>query len=107
MKALLTDEEIEVQWIFVSAGLKARLLEWALENESDQQVLEQAASILRQPGDSAPHDDHFHVRIYCPKDKFGTYCVDTKPFWPWHEPPAPPPMPSDEVLLKAAVEGLE
>jgi penicillin-insensitive murein endopeptidase len=107
VQALLTDEEIEVQWIFVSAGLKALLLEWALEHETDLNMVERAASILRQPGDSAPHDDHFHVRIFCPKDAFGTYCVDTKPFWPWHDLKPVPPSPSDEVLLKAALEGLE
>lgn len=107
VKALLSDEEIEVQWIFVSAGLKALLLQWALENEPDLSIVERAASVLRQPGDAAPHDDHFHLRIYCPKDTTGAHCIDVNPVWPWISPTPPPPMPSDEILLQAALEGLE
>lgn len=83
VEALLTDEEIEVQWIFVSRGLKALLMEWALENGRPVEIVERAASVLWQPGDSAPHHDHFHVRIYCPRDATGGFCVNTGPVWPW------------------------
>lgn len=107
VEALLNDAEIEVQWIFVSAGLKALLLDWALKNNRDLETVEKAASVLRQPGDSAPHDDHFHVRIYCPQDSSGHLCLDVDPIWPWISPAPLPPIPSDEVLLHAALDGLE
>lgn len=107
VEALMNDKEIEVQWIFVSAGLKALLLEWAVKNGEDLQTVERAASVLKQPGDSAPHDDHFHIRIYCPKDRFGALCLNTAPFWPWIEIPPPPPGPTREKLLRAALEGIE
>jgi penicillin-insensitive murein DD-endopeptidase len=107
VEALINDEEIEVQWIFVSAGLKALLLEWALENGKDLQTVERAAVVLKQPGDSAPHDDHFHIRIYCPKDRFGALCLDTPPFRPWVQKPSAPSGPTRETLLRAALEGIE
>ena len=30
----------------------------------------------KQPGDSAPHNDHLHVRIYCPIEDRQFGCVD-------------------------------
>jgi penicillin-insensitive murein endopeptidase len=37
--------------------------------EPDDLII-QAGFVLHQPGDSAPHDDHFHLRIYCaPTDR--------------------------------------
>jgi hypothetical protein len=35
--------------------------------------------VLHQPGDSLPHDDHFHVRIYCPVGDRHAWCVDRAP----------------------------
>jgi penicillin-insensitive murein endopeptidase len=107
VEALLTDKDIEVQWIFVSNGLKALLLEWALLNNRDLNILERAASVLREPGDAAPHDDHFHVRIYCPRDTTGALCINANPIWPWIAPQEETTFPSKEEILKAALEGLE
>jgi penicillin-insensitive murein endopeptidase len=89
IEALLTDEAARVQWIFVSNGLKALLLEWALTHGRDLDLINRAASVLHQPGSSLPHDDHFHVRIYCPNDPSGAYCVDEAPIWPWIQPAKP------------------
>ena len=38
------------------------------EQGEDPSLLERAEAILHQPGDSAPHDDHLHVRIFCAED---------------------------------------
>jgi penicillin-insensitive murein DD-endopeptidase len=85
VEALLTDDEARVQWIFVSKGLGALLIQWALDHNRDVEIIKRAASVLHQPSDSAPHDDHFHVRIYCPTNAGAPYCVDTGPVWPWIE----------------------
>jgi penicillin-insensitive murein DD-endopeptidase len=82
VEALLTDPEADVQWIFVSRGLEARLLSWALGRDRDPRIVERAASVLHQPSDSAPHDDHFHLRIYCPTPGPAA-CRDLGPVWPW------------------------
>jgi len=84
VEALLGDGEARVQWIFASDGVKALLLRWALDHDRDAEALERATSVIRRPGDSAPHDDHFHVRIYCPRSA-GRACVDIGPVWPWVE----------------------
>lgn len=104
VEAMLTDPEADVQWIFVSHGLKALLLEWALENDRDLDVIQRAAKVLHQPGDSAPHNDHYHVRVFCPADNQGDFCVDTGPVWPWQ---APAPGFSQSDLAALALEGYE
>lgn len=83
IEALLTDKEVDVQWIFVSSGLKAQLLRYALRWGRDISIVYRAASVLHQPGDSAIHDDHFHVRIYCPHTNKSIACIQRKPIWPW------------------------
>jgi len=108
VEALLADEEAEVQWIFASDGVKALLLRWALDHDRDPEVISRAIDVLRQPGDSAPHDDHFHVRIYCPASA-GAGCVDVGPVWPWVRGRAVEPAAqaiSDADLAALALEGL-
>ena len=39
--------------------------------------------MLAQPGDSAPHDDHFHVRVACTPAERVLGCQDGGPLWPW------------------------
>jgi penicillin-insensitive murein endopeptidase len=108
VEALITDPRAEVQWIFVSRGLKARLLSHALRRERDPELIERAASVLHQPGDSAWHDDHFHVRVYCPAAPGGEACLDTGPVWPWvaGRAAAGKPRWDDDGLVDFALEGL-
>jgi penicillin-insensitive murein endopeptidase len=81
MEALLGDPTIRLQWVFVSEALKGRLLSYAAENERPTWAIEYAKVVLRQPADAPPHDDHFHVRIYCSRaDRFHG-CVDRGPVW--------------------------
>lgn len=109
VEALLTSGKAEVQWIFVSKGLKARLLAYALSSGKDLEVIARAADVLHQPGDSAIHNDHFHVRIYCPPIESSPACRQRKPVWPWIEKSsfAPSgPSPSDDRLVELALENL-
>lgn len=81
VEALLTDAAVRVQWIFVSEGLEARLLEYARRKRKPAWLLEYATTVLYNPADAPPHDDHFHVRIYCSRaDRFHG-CVDKGPVW--------------------------
>ncbi|MEM9863075.1 MAG: penicillin-insensitive murein endopeptidase, partial [Myxococcota bacterium] len=96
VRAMLVDEA-DVQWIFVSRGLKARLLRYAAVHESDPEVLRRAAWVVHQPSHGNPHADHFHVRIACGAEQVALGCVDRGPVWPWFhdrtqkldEPPRP------------------
>jgi len=81
VEALLDDQSIRVQWIFVSNALKARMLRWATRKKRPTWLIEYGRVVMRQPGDSALHDDHFHVRIYCPRADSFRGCEDTGPVW--------------------------
>lgn len=81
VEELLTDTDVRVQWIFVSEGLEAHLLAYAAREGKPAWLLEYAATVLYNPADAPPHDDHFHVRIYCSRaDRFHG-CVDRGPVW--------------------------
>ncbi len=86
VRTLLTDETLEVQWIFCSRGVEARLLAYALEHEPDPDVLFRAPYVLQQPENARPHDDHFHVRIFCSAEERAEGCRDIGPRWPWLRP---------------------
>lgn len=72
-----------IQWIFVHAGLRRTLLDHADTIGACPQLRERAAVVLHQPGDSAPHDDHFHLRIACPPRDSLEGCVHWGPRRPW------------------------
>lgn len=81
VEALLRDRSVRVQWVFVSNGLKTRLLRHARRKKRPTWLIEYARTVMRQPGDSALHDDHFHIRIYCTRTDRFHGCVDTGPVW--------------------------
>ena len=79
VRALLTDEEVEVQWIFIQRALGALLLRAATEAGEDPALVARAAFILHEPTDSEPHDDHMHVRLYCDPADRALGCADRGP----------------------------
>ncbi|MBO6939551.1 MAG: penicillin-insensitive murein endopeptidase [Deltaproteobacteria bacterium] len=83
VRTLLADEDAQVQWIFCSAGVKARLLEHAIANEPSRAIVFRAAWVLHQPRRAHPHDDHFHIRIGCGAEQRALGCQDRGPIWPW------------------------
>ena len=81
VEALVTDPSIRLQWIFVSTGLKARLLTHAAQVKRPQWIIETVDAVMHQPGNALPHDDHFHVRMYCTRaDRFHG-CEDRGVVW--------------------------
>jgi len=83
VEALLRDPAVQVQWIFVASHLEAMLLAAAREAGADALLIERAARVLQEPGDSSPHGDHFHVRVYCGEAERLEGCLDAPPFHPW------------------------
>ena len=90
VRALLTSPRARPQWLFVVSHLEARLIEYARSLGEPPALVWQAEGVLHQPGDSAPHDDHFHLRIACDPAEEAAGCVNGSPRWPWWSP-APPP----------------
>ncbi|HVZ71361.1 MAG TPA: penicillin-insensitive murein endopeptidase [Polyangia bacterium] len=93
VRALLTDEDVEVQWIFIQHALAASLLEAATAEGEDPALVARAAVILHEPTDSEPHDDHAHVRFYCSALDRAYGCADRGPVrwlkkgWKYMAPP--------------------
>jgi penicillin-insensitive murein DD-endopeptidase len=83
VRALLGDEEAEVQWIFIQHDLAALLLRAATAAGEDPALVARAALILHEPTDSEPHDDHMHVRLYCDPADRALGCADRAPVRWW------------------------
>ena len=76
---LLSDPIIEVQWIFIHQPLAELLLQEAEQEKADPALLARAREILHQPTDARPHDDHMHVRVFCPAESRMFGCSDKGP----------------------------
>ena len=76
---LLSDPSMEVQWIFIHQPLAELLLQEAVKEKADPALLARAREILHQPTDARPHDDHMHVRVFCPVQSRVFGCADKGP----------------------------
>jgi penicillin-insensitive murein endopeptidase len=79
VRALLEDQGSDVQFLFVANHLRDLMLAWARAIGEPADAIERAEAMLVQPGDSAPHDDHLHVRIYCPPSDRALGCRERGP----------------------------
>lgn len=61
------DTRAGLSHIFISRPLRLRLIRFAQRHPHFRKYLPQAQALLKQPERGEPHDDHFHVRITCPK----------------------------------------
>jgi penicillin-insensitive murein endopeptidase len=79
VKNLTTAPEATVQYIFMYEPIAELLIDHAKKIGEPPAVIAKVRRALKQPGDSARHDDHMHVRIYCaPTDReYG--CEDIGP----------------------------
>ena len=91
VKELLTAPEAPVQWIFIYQPLANRLIDHARQLGEPEALIARARRTLRQPGDSARHDDHMHVRVYCSAADRAYGCVDIGPMESLAEREAEPP----------------
>lgn len=74
--ALATSEHAAVQWLFVSNPVRELLLEHARRTGAPREVVSRVAAVLHQPGGALPHDDHIHVRLFCPRDDLLEGCLN-------------------------------
>jgi penicillin-insensitive murein endopeptidase len=81
--------------VFLYAPLRDLVLDHARATGVPDAIIDLAGQALAQPGDSAPHDDHMHVRIYCSTADAG--CSD----YAWRAPPKKP----RQIAAEEAVAG--
>jgi penicillin-insensitive murein endopeptidase len=101
VKELATDDEALVQWLFVARWVEALLTEHAMALGEDAEVIRRANKLLRQPSDSASHDDHIHVRIACTPTEEANGCISGGYRWDWLPPSPAADGLSDDQLLAA------
>ncbi|HTJ41234.1 MAG TPA: penicillin-insensitive murein endopeptidase [Kofleriaceae bacterium] len=95
VRALVTAPEAEVQYIFLYEPLSQQLLAYAHDHGEADTLIARARAVLHQPSDSAKHDDHMHVRIYCSAEDRAAGCVDRGP-----------PPPDDEADVRGPDESI-
>src|SRR6185503_3278741 len=83
VRALLSDLEVEVQWVFIHRVLVATLLQEATRAVDDSALVARASFIMKQLSDAEIHDDHMHVRFYCAAADRRLGCVDKGPVRWW------------------------
>lgn len=83
IKSLVSSREANVQWLFFARWLEALVMEYARARGEDPELVWYAESVLLQPGDSAAHDDHLHLRVACTPDEAVAGCLGGGPYWPW------------------------
>jgi penicillin-insensitive murein endopeptidase len=67
VESFAKDHRAGLAYIFVSKPLKARLLAYASRHDRHKKYVDKVQALFVQPDNAEPHDDHFHVRIRCPK----------------------------------------
>lgn len=67
VQSWVRDKRAGLSHIFVSTALRQRLLAYGASRPAFKKYVPEVTALLKQPEDSSPHDDHFHVRIACPK----------------------------------------
>jgi penicillin-insensitive murein endopeptidase len=85
VRAIAEHPGAPVQHIFVYEPLAQMMLDHARLIGEPEAIIDRARALMKQPSDSAPHDDHLHVRILCsPADHaygcrdYGTFAPPTK-----------------------------
>jgi penicillin-insensitive murein endopeptidase len=108
VEAVVRADDVAVIRIFVARWIKQLLLDHARQRHRSAWVIERAEALLWQPGDSAPHDDHFHVRVACSPQERAHGCYDGGPLWSWLEKDweKGDSAPADDATLLDALEPL-
>lgn len=77
VKALITYEGAQVQYLFLSWTLEKRLLAHALAIGESRAVRGRATLLLHQPVPGAAHHDHLHLRLFCSEADVLAGCRNT------------------------------
>ncbi len=104
VRALVTNPDANVQWMFVARHVEALLVEYAIARGESDEIIARAESIMIEPWDSLPHDDHLHLRLACSPDEAVSGCAGGGPYWSWLAP-LPQLGPMDDAELIEAIAG--
>lgn len=83
VKAFLTTPGLGVQWMFCATWIEALLIQYARARGEPDDLVWQAQTVMLQPADSLPHDDHIHLRTACSPQEAIAGCMGGGPHWDW------------------------
>lgn len=83
LEALFSSPHLDVQWLYVSSGVEALLIEHAVARGVPPELIARAQTMMQQPLNGLPHDDHVHLRIACPPATGTQGCEGGGPYWAW------------------------
>lgn len=101
IKKLVTARDIGVQFLFISRPLEALIVDYARARGEPLELIYRAQTVMLQPGDSLPHDDHLHLRIACSPEEIQSGCSGGGPYWEWL-----PPVPATQELGQAQLDAI-
>jgi penicillin-insensitive murein endopeptidase len=101
VRSLLESPEVGVQFLFASREIEGLLIDYARARNEPPELLWHAETVLLQPTDSLPHDDHLHLRVSCSPEDSLAGCSGGGPRWEWLKPDARP-----EPLDAASLSGI-
>jgi len=101
VEAMLKDDKAVVHYMFITNGLRAKLLAHAARKHVRKDLIERAAIVMMSPNDADLHDDHMHVRISCP-ESMRDVCVEEAVV---REAPAPASSPPSAAEPRAGGPG--
>ncbi|MCS6857237.1 MAG: penicillin-insensitive murein endopeptidase [Sandaracinaceae bacterium] len=81
IQVLLENREAKVQRIFVAEHIRTLLLQEAVRAKAPRALVERFEDVSCQP--ATPHDDHFHIRLFCSDEDLRLGCADAPPIYPW------------------------
>lgn len=81
VQALLGDDGVQIQQIFIVEHLRTMLLEHAKKVGAPAAIVQRFADVTCQP--KFPHDDHMHIRVFCTAEDIAKGCEDVAPMFPW------------------------
>jgi penicillin-insensitive murein endopeptidase len=99
-RALLNSPHVAVQFMFVSRPIEALLIDYARARGEPLDLIWRAETVLLEPLDSTPHDDHVHLRVACTPEEMVFGCQGGGPYWEWL-PALPALAPPGEAELSA------
>jgi penicillin-insensitive murein endopeptidase len=89
VRALVTDPEARIQWIFANHVVEALLLEQAEARGEPADTIFRAERVMLEPNPGGVHDDHVHVRTACTESEVAHGCERSGPAREWLEESTP------------------
>lgn len=73
----------QLQYIFVANWLRDKLLLYGRASGASAETLQRAGLLLQQPRATLPHNDHFHIRLFCAPTDVEVGCKNSGRTQPW------------------------